>query len=411
MYPISQSSNVTFLGHTDQGKRADGVQIMVDRGHAYIGHMFSDGISVIDVSNPRDPKPVNFMACAPNTRAHHLQLHDNLLLAVNSANVWALQKYQSQQDYFTNAIDDSFTRRDRPFVAGLRIYDVSADPANPREIGFCPVEGIGLHRLWWTGGRYAYASAHLAGFTDFVLAIFDVSDPTKPTLAGHWALPGMNRDANEERTWPTGKRWALHHAIPADGKLYGAWRDGGFTIHDLSDPVAPKLISHTVISPPFAGGTHTPLPLPGRQLAIVADEAISNNCAAGLAHTWVFDVRDPSHPVSIATLPQPDELNYCAVGGKFGPHNLHENRPGAFQSENLIFATWHNAGVRVFDISNAFRPREVGHLVPGAPQQLLDIRPGAIPVTQSADVFVDRNGLMYVTDTNAGLTIAQFEDL
>jgi hypothetical protein len=26
-------------------------------------------------------------------------------------------------------------------------------------------------------------------------------------------------------------------------------------------------------------------------------------------------------------------------------------------------------------------------------------------------VFVDRNGLMYVTDTNAGLTIAQYEDL
>jgi len=103
MYPISHSPNVTFLGHTDQGKRPDGVQIMVDRGHAYIGHMFSDGISVIDVRNPKDPKPVNFIACAPNTRAHHLQLHDNLLLAVNSANVWALQRYQSQQDYFTSA--------------------------------------------------------------------------------------------------------------------------------------------------------------------------------------------------------------------------------------------------------------------------------------------------------------------
>jgi hypothetical protein len=110
-------------------------------------------------------------------------------------------------------------------------------------------------------------------------------------------------------------------------------------------------------------------------------------------------------------LPQPNDLNYCSVGGKFGPHNLHENRPGAFQSENLIFATWHNAGVRVFDISNEFRPREVGHIIPGAPRVLVDIRPGAVPITQTADVFVDRNGLMYVTDTNAGLTIAEFGDL
>jgi hypothetical protein len=89
---------------------------------------------------------------------------------------------------------------------------------------------------------------------------------------------------------------------------------------------------------------------------------------------------------------------------------LHENRTGSFQSETLIFATWHNAGVRIFDISNQFQPRQVGHIVPAAPTKLIDIRPGAVPVTQSADVFVDRNGLMYITDTNAGLSIAQFED-
>jgi len=53
MYPRSHSPNVTFVGHTDQGKRPDGVQIMVDRGYAYIGHMFSDSISVIDVRNPK----------------------------------------------------------------------------------------------------------------------------------------------------------------------------------------------------------------------------------------------------------------------------------------------------------------------------------------------------------------------
>jgi len=54
-------------------------------------------------------------------------------------------------------------------------------------------------------------------------------------------------------------------------------------------------------------------------------------------------------------MPTPSEADYCAKGGNFGAHNLHENRPGAFQSSRLIFATYYNAGVRVYDIDNPFQ--------------------------------------------------------
>jgi len=82
------SHNVKFLGHSDQGGRGDGVQVMVNRGHAYIGHGFSNGITVIDVRDPKNPRTVNFLRCPPNTRAHHIQTHDDLLLAVNGPSVW-----------------------------------------------------------------------------------------------------------------------------------------------------------------------------------------------------------------------------------------------------------------------------------------------------------------------------------
>jgi hypothetical protein len=78
------SRNITFISHSDQGGRADGVQIMVHRGYAYIGHGFSNGITVMDVRDPRHPKPVRFLARPPNTRAIHLQTHDDLLLAINA---------------------------------------------------------------------------------------------------------------------------------------------------------------------------------------------------------------------------------------------------------------------------------------------------------------------------------------
>ena len=117
---------------------------------------------------------------------------------------------------------------------------------------------------------------------------------------------------------------------------------------------------------------------------------------------WVFDNRDPSNPVSIATLPTPAEADYVAKGGHFGPHNIHENRPGSFVSSELIFATYQNAGVRVFDIRDQYRPNEVGAWVPPVPSRMMDQRPNRARVIQSADVFVDKSGLIYATDYNAG---------
>ena len=74
----------------------------------------------------------------------------------------------------------------------------------------------------------------------------------------------------------------------------------------------------------------------------------------------------------------------------------------------MIFATYQNAGIRVFDISDPFTPKEMGALVPPQPATLADTRPNRTRVIQSADVFVDANGLIYATDYNAGLYILEF---
>jgi len=145
------------------------------------------------------------------------------------------------------------------------------------------------------------------------------------------------------------------------------------------------------------------------EIEVVGDEAVNNNGIGGLKYIWVYDIREPGNPVSIATMPQPAEADYCAKGGKFGSHNLHENRPGAFQSSRLIFATYYNAGVRVFDITNPFRPEEAGYFVPPAPQKMMDPRPGMPQVIQNADCYVDKEGFIYLTDPNAGLYILKYE--
>ena len=82
-----------------------------------------------------------------------------------------------------------------------------------------------------------------------------------------------------------------------------------------------------------------------------------------------------------------------------------------FQSEDLVFVSYQNAGVRVYDLSNPFRPDEVAACVPPAPARLADYRPDRPRVVDTTDVYVDRNGLVYTTDMNAGLTIMELEGL
>ena len=124
---------------------------------------------------------------------------------------------------------------------------------------------------------------------------------------------------------------------------------------------------------------------------------------------WLYDVRAPGNPVSIATLPTPSDQSWCRTGENFGPHNLWENRPDGFQSENLLFATYHNAGLRIFDIRNAFVPREIGSYVAPPPTRILDPRPGNALAPQTCDINVRRDGIGYLSDWNAGLHVLAFE--
>jgi hypothetical protein len=397
---------IRHVSYSDQGGRPDGVQAMYHRGYLYVGHMFSDGVTVLDARDPRALKPVHYFTTAPNTRTHHLQVAEGLMLLANGANIVRMQSYDNTRGYFENTLADSLTNR-QTFRAGLSIFDIDTNPAEPREIAFLEMPGIGVNRLWWTGGRYAYVSAHFDGFTDHILCIVDLADIEKPEIASRWWLPGMNRAGGEAAAAPLGKRYALHHMIVSGNRGYAAWRDGGLTIHDVSDAANPKLKSQLNWSPPYPGGTHTALPLPQRQLVVVADESNADYCAKGLFYTFVVDARAEENPVPIATLPTPTGLDFCAMGN-FGPHNLHENRPECFVSEETIFATYHNAGVRVFDIRDQYQPKEIASWVPPMPQRMLDPRPRVARNALTCDCYVTKDGLIYATDWNAGLHVLEY---
>ena len=177
--------NMRLIGHSDQGGRPDGVQVMVHRGHAYVGHMFSKGFSVVDVRDPKRPRPVHYEAAPPGTWNIHLQTHDDLLLVINAKDMFADLAFADERAYYSGSIGKTVGTaegaggRARDWTAGLAVFDI-ARPEAPRRIGFMPVEGGGIHRLWYVGGRWAYASVLLDGFSDYVFLTIDMADPTHP---------------------------------------------------------------------------------------------------------------------------------------------------------------------------------------------------------------------------------------
>ena len=111
--------NMRIVGHSDQGGRPDGVQVMVHRGFAYVGHMFSKGFSVIDVRDAKNPRAVNFIAAPANTWNIHLQVHDDLLLVIHAKDMFAAAEFADERAYYSGAARQD--RRHRRSKANARL--------------------------------------------------------------------------------------------------------------------------------------------------------------------------------------------------------------------------------------------------------------------------------------------------
>ena len=93
----------------------------------------------------------------------------------------------------------------------------------------------------------------------------------------------------------------------------------------------------------------------------------------------------------------PPVEEFAPRGGRYGGHNIHENRPGpAFRSSEIIISSFFNGGVRVHDISDPYQPREIAYYVPEAPAN------SRVPSIQINDVYVDENAIVYAVDRWAG---------
>jgi hypothetical protein len=380
----ASAHNLSLVGHIDFDGRGDGMHINVVDGYAYFGHQKGTGTSIVDVRDPRDPKLVTRIPAPPNSHSHKVQVVGDLLL-VNRERLEP-----------ADAVPGSWT-------AGLSVFDVS-DPADPREIGFWSCGGRGVHRMAYWEAPYAFVTAGSGEFEfkQQYLVILDLSDPTDPVAVGRWWFPGMRPEEADQRWWAPDRLAKLHHAVPHGDRLYCGWWDLGVVILDIEDVSSPRLVgnlSFDEIDPP-SRQTHSVVPLLGRDALVVTDEATERFGVDVQAR--IVDIADETEPRLVSRFPVP-EGDYRAQPLRFGPHNVHEPRPGSLQRNDLVFMTYFNAGLRVFDVSDLASPHEVAHFVPETP--------AGQPAIQMNDVFVAPDGLIYASDrVTGGMYILEMDD-
>ena len=386
--------NMRLISHHDLngfGNIGEGMHIHQTRDGRrilYLAHESAPkditSVDVTDIANPR---------IMVQTEQQYPYMRSNSLSIVGDTMLVAYQSLQPGQP-----------------GTGMGVYDIS-NVEEPRQIGFLDTSGPysrGCHCLWWVDGNYAHLSTGAADFQprdqkdDQFYMIVDVSDPTKPVEAGRWWFPGVREgdDAPPVARHPqfdSGHR--LHNANVYPERPDRAWcayMDSGVVILDISDVSNPQMISHINYAPPFPGFTHTVVPLFDRDLMVVTQEAVRMNGEDYPKLIWMMDIRDETHPVIISTFPMADTNDFFSRPGRYGAHNIYENQPGptCYHSDNLIYGTFFNGGVRVFDTSDPFRPEEVAYFVP-------ELVEGA-PSVGINDVYVDENGTMYVVDRLKG---------
>jgi hypothetical protein len=403
--PGHRADGIHLVGYHDLGGRPGfklALQVVDDRWFLYITRFWEPGVWVLDVTDPSAPSVVGELAGPddPNVATWQVQVADGVAVV-------GLE--HRPEPWGGNPVAAS--------IEGIELWDVS-DPTAPRRRSHYAFGARGTHRNHWTGGRHIHATASIPGYAGNIYVILDIENPDRPHEVGRWFFPEQYVAAQPPQDGaPDIRRISLHGPpYPEGERAYLPYGAAGMVVLDISDPAIPTLVSRLETGAAFSSriALHTAVPVPSRELVLVNTEAIAERSEEPYNFAGIVDVADETDPRLISLFPVPvppagaDFVNFQRRGGRFGPHNQHHPQNGAphlFQSDQLVYLTWFNAGLRIYDIADPWMPREIAWYLPDDPTVRRGLLPRTALVTQSEDVLVDARGYAYLTDKNHGLHV------
>ena len=381
---LSKSNNYKVVGHSyfkgpwlTQAAKDAGVGISVNTPRVYDGVGYFGGYNsppimfgtlIADVRDPEHMRPLSFVPCEPGARCGYIRVNNDRKVLVIA--------------HDTNSANPTKPPAGQATRAGVSFHDVS-DPRNPRFLSFLQTRPNGSTHGFEIDDRYAYVCANFPDTAAPIsqnqgIAIIDYNDARNPVLVSrvHFTgnLVGEPRGPMDDKN-PDGTNQVnqCHEIHVHHGRLYVAWRDIGAVIIDIEDRTQPKVISRLDYVPPYNGGSlgaaHTFMPVVPMghmghpKIAVLTDEIFS--CPPGFGR--IVDISYLENPLFMTTyrLPHVDD-NYNRATGKFecpeGQQSIHHVALD-LQSTGLIHQSWYDQGLRAWDISNPYLPREIGYYV------------------------------------------------
>ena len=397
---------------------------MVVDGYAYVGHMKPpNGTSIIDVSDPRNPRiTATIEVGSPWSHTHKVRVVGDIMITNVEQDRRHFLRKGEKLDELTESLTESLGRapeaielaaelgvseeqlqdlqaaRQRGYgEGGFKVWDIS-DKTRPKLLAYQRTHGFGVHRFDMDE-HYAYISTEMPGYIGNILVIYDLKTPTAPTEVSRWWMPGQHLAGGETPHW-TGYGHRLHHALRVGDELWAAVWHAGFRVIDISDISQPTTRAEYNYHPWVVEPTHTVLPstslIDGRRIAVVADEEHDHRHGQPHAGLWLFDVTDLADIKPLSTF-HVSELDspWSRAPGRFGMHQFQEHI-----DNNLVYCAWFSGGLRIVNISDPTKPVEAGFYIPAAAD--------AESCPQSNDVDSDSQGLIYLLDRNNGLDIIEY---
>lgn len=356
------------------------------------------GTLITDVHDPRDMEVLSFVPCEAGTRCPYVRVNNDRKIMIGT--------------HDTNSGNPDQPPPGTAARAGVSFHDVS-DPENPELLGFFVTKEDGATHGLEIDGDFVYACAELPSSKPGLeqVAIINYRNPTAPFMASTVHIRGqrVGEDFDElDRFNPDGTPQLIkcHEITVHNDRLYIAYRDAGMVIVDVADPFNPEIISRLDYVPPFHGGglgaAHTSQPVvvePDEHPTLVIHTDEIFDCPPGFGR--IFDVSDLANPQVLTSYRIPhvtdvydfDAQEFICPQGQQSIHTPWFDH----QSPSLFYQAWYDQGVRAWDISNPFLPKEVGHYL--SPRYEPVGRSGR----QTREVFQDPDtGLLYMTDGNGG---------
>lgn len=291
------------------------------REYALVGR--ANGVSIVDVTNPFEPRPVGYVESpTPPSGWRDIKVHaDHAFIVADAAPDHGIQIFDLTR---LRGVTE-FQR----FVEDARYTEVSS------------VHNIAINEE--TGFAYAVGSNSGGTTCGGGLHMIDISTPTSPSFAGCFAQPGTGRAG----TGYTHDVQCVVYRGPdvayRDREICLGANETAIVVADVTDKSAPQVLSSAAY--PDVGYAHQGWLSEDHRFFYQNDENDEVSGSVARTRLLVWDVSDLDDPV--------------LVKEHFGPtgaidHNLYVH-------EGVLYHSNYTFGMRILDLSDPSNPTEVGY--------------------------------------------------